>query len=1042
VETRTALRSSWLGFALLSAVLISFFALAAGQARAAIGDGPALPSVSSDKADYAPGELVTLSGANWAAGESVHVVVNDDAGQSWRYENDATAAADGTFSMQFNLPDWFVAVYTVTATGATSGIATWSFTDGNVTLRLPGGQGATSITVAYEIFGSPQTQNNTCSGSASSSGQIIVPSGGSANVPGFGNQNLSVRLGEVTSTPIGKTIDFWSSGTKTADSNPLVSLGETPCISAAGSGTNGNVTDAYAHLKDANSAPTCSNGSATTAEDTPTALTLSCSDVDGDALTYSIVSGPSNGTLSGTGAGRTYTPAADYNGGDSFTFQANDGTVDSNVATFSLTITPVNDAPTCSNGSATTAEDTPTALTLSCSDVDGDALTYSIVSGPSNGTLSGTGASRTYNPNGNYNGSDSFTFQANDGTIDSNVATFSLTITPVDDPPTVTRDDASVTVDEGDTAVNSGTFGDVDGDTVTLSASVGTVTAHPDGTWDWSFGTSDGPDESQTVTITASDGAPPNATATFDLTVKNVAPAVSAGADQEADEGTSTSFALGSFTDPGEDGPWQVSVDWGDGSPVATFTKSAPGSLGSLSHTYADGPATHTVAVTVAEVGSAPTPSGSDSFQVTVKNVAPAVTLTGEENVAEGSTHTYTFTVTDPGDDTFSVSLGYPTCGTGGTVVDGSLATTASGGSFDCTFPDGPATTNVAIKVADSDGASDTDSEDVVIVTVSNVKPVVEAAADQSSDEGENKSFSLGSFSDPGPDAPWAVDVNWGDGSAHTTFNASATGSLASKSHAYGDDDGNPFTVTVTVTDTNGDSGSATFQATVANVDPTALNPTFVFNPVVGTATAGFDFADAGWLDTHAASFFTWSAGAPSGSKTVTEENVAPDATGTASENRIFAPGCYNLTVTGTAKDDDGGMSAALSIFSGAQTGVYANAFRPPIMDNERNIAKYGNVVPIKVTLTNPCTGGTVTNVALYVQVIKGVGGEYIEDNNVVVESVSAADTGQQMRVADGMYIYNLSTKSLTANSDYAVRIRMGSLSGPMILQAVLYPKK
>jgi hypothetical protein len=111
-------------------------------------------------------------------------------------------------------------------------------------------------------------------------------------------------------------------------------------------------------------------------------------------------------------------------------------------------------------------------------------------------------------------------------------------------------------------------------------------------------------------------------------------------------------------------------------------------------------------------------------------------------------------------------------------------------------------------------------------------------------------------------------------------------------------------------------------------------------------------------------------------------------------------------------------------------------------MDNERNIAKYGNVVPVKVTLTNPCTGGTVTNVALYVQVVKGVNGEYIEDNNVVVENVNSPDTNQQMRVVDGMYMYNLSTRSLSANSDYAVRIRLGGLSGPVILQAVLYPKK
>ena len=57
----------------------------------------------------------------------------------------------------------------------------------------------------------------------------------------------------------------------------------------------------------------------------------------------------------------TYTPALNYNGPDSFTFKANDGTVDSANATVSITVTAVNDAPTCSNGSETTDEDTPSA---------------------------------------------------------------------------------------------------------------------------------------------------------------------------------------------------------------------------------------------------------------------------------------------------------------------------------------------------------------------------------------------------------------------------------------------------------------------------------------------------------------------------------------------------------------------------------------------------------------------------------------------------------------------------------------------------------
>ena len=64
--------------------------------------------------------MVTLSGANWAIGESVHIRVNDDAGQTWSRDVDVTAADDGTFSDQFNLPDSFIAVYSVTATGPQS----------------------------------------------------------------------------------------------------------------------------------------------------------------------------------------------------------------------------------------------------------------------------------------------------------------------------------------------------------------------------------------------------------------------------------------------------------------------------------------------------------------------------------------------------------------------------------------------------------------------------------------------------------------------------------------------------------------------------------------------------------------------------------------------------------------------------------------------------------------------------------------------------------------------------------------------------------
>ena len=112
---------------LFAGVLMAALAFA-NSGRAAV-ETPPPPSVWSDKADYAPGEQVTLSGANWAPGESVHIRVNDDAGETWRRDVDVTAAEDGAISDEFNLPDWFVAVYTVTATGASSGAVTWTFTD-------------------------------------------------------------------------------------------------------------------------------------------------------------------------------------------------------------------------------------------------------------------------------------------------------------------------------------------------------------------------------------------------------------------------------------------------------------------------------------------------------------------------------------------------------------------------------------------------------------------------------------------------------------------------------------------------------------------------------------------------------------------------------------------------------------------------------------------------------------------------------------------------------------------------------------------------
>ena len=131
----------------------------------------------------------------------------------------------------------------------------------------------------------------------------------------------------------------------------------------------------------------------------------------------------------------TYNPNTNHVGTDSFTFKANDGTSDSNIATVSITVQ--NGLPVANNQAVNVDKNTQKPITLTATDPNNDPLTYSIVAQPQHGTLSPStpGASaRTYTPATNYVGTDSFTFKANDGTSDSNIATVSITVQDISQP--------------------------------------------------------------------------------------------------------------------------------------------------------------------------------------------------------------------------------------------------------------------------------------------------------------------------------------------------------------------------------------------------------------------------------------------------------------------------------------------------------------------------------------------------------------------------------------------------------------------------------
>src|SRR5687768_3576641 len=103
---------------------------------------------------------------------------------------------------------------------------------------------------------------------------------------------------------------------------------------------------------------------------------------------------------------------------------------------FSITKTPIS-SPFANNQNVIVTKNTQQQITLAATDPNNDPLTYSIVAQPQHGTLSPStpgGPARTYTPSTNYVGTDSFTFKANDGTSDSNIATVSITVQDISQP--------------------------------------------------------------------------------------------------------------------------------------------------------------------------------------------------------------------------------------------------------------------------------------------------------------------------------------------------------------------------------------------------------------------------------------------------------------------------------------------------------------------------------------------------------------------------------------------------------------------------------
>ena len=411
----------------------------------------------------------------------------------------------------------------------------------------------------------------------------------------------------------------------------------------------------------------------------------------------------------------------------------------------------------------------------------------------------------------------------------------------------------------------------------------------------------DGPND-YTVSVTVTDKNSGSGTKSFSVHVNNVAPTVAISGNASVNEGSSYSLTLGAVTDPGTDTVSSYVVHWGDGSSDTYPTN------GVKTHTYADGPNDYIITVDLVDedgtFNGANTPS---AFQVHVNNVAPTVSLAAGNdlsvNESSSTQHTYSYTISDPGQDT--VQSVTTSCGGNGTKVAGSDTNTNTSGSFKCTFRDGDASSTVSASATDSDGA--TGAPGTQSVTIHNVAPTIAISGNASVNEGSSYSLTLGAVTDPGQDTVTSYIVHWGDG------NTSTYSTNGAKTHTYADGP-NDYTITVDLVDEDGTFNGANtpspFQVHVNNVVPviTGTTPSYgslYANTATQHPTVPFNvtFTDAGSADTHICSF-QWDDG--TADPTV---SASPDGgSGACAANHQYtAPGVYTVVIT--VRDDDGGTA-------------------------------------------------------------------------------------------------------------------------------------
>ncbi|HBL28795.1 MAG TPA: hypothetical protein DD490_18325, partial [Acidobacteria bacterium] len=426
-----------------------------------------------------------------------------------------------------------------------------------------------------------------------------------------------------------------------------------------------------------NDEPAASADAALVAEDGAVSVPVLANDadVDQDALTVTAVTQGAQGTvvIDGGGQAVTYTPAANYNGADAFTYTVSDGNGGSATATVTVTVTSGNDAPTANPDSATVAEDGGVQVSVLANDTDleNDTLSVTAVTQGANGEVSiGLGGIVTYAPNANFNGGDSFTYTVSDGNGGTATATVTVTVTAVNDAPAANPDSPTVAEDGSVTVSVLGNDGDPENDPLDVTAvtqgSNGTVVLNANDTVTYTPAANYHGGDSFTYTVSDGQGGVSVGTVTVTVTSVNDNPVAVANTATTAEDTAVIVSVLANDSDPDGDALSVLAVTQGANGEVAigldgvvTYTPNANFNGGdSFTYTATDGnggTAVATVTLTVTAVNDAPVAVNDTAG--TIAETAVSIPVLANDVDVDGPSLSVTG-VTQPAHGAVSISLG------------------------------------------------------------------------------------------------------------------------------------------------------------------------------------------------------------------------------------------------------------------------------------------------------------------------------------------------------------------------------------------------